>query len=199
MNIIFLKEAAAYLGYCTKHLQKLDRIGVFKARRTETNRRYYTKEDLEGFLHRYVKTDQKKISIAYCRVSSRNQLPELKNQRAAIEEFCIAKGIPNVDYVEEVGGGLNFKRPEFLKIIDLIISDKIDTLVIAHKDRLVRFGFELIEYLCNKHNVNMLIINAEKLSPEAEMAQDLMTIVHCFSSRLYGLRNYKKSLIQALK
>jgi predicted site-specific integrase-resolvase len=126
-------------------------------------------------------------------------MPDLKNQRAVIEEFCIARGLANVEYVEEVGGGLNFKRKEFLRLIDLITSGQISTLIIAHKDRLVRFGFELIEHLCLENKVELLIINSEKLSPEAEMVQDLMTIIHCFSSRLYGLRNYRKSLKEALK
>ena len=110
----------------------------------------------------------------------------------------MARGIANVDYIEEVGGGLNFKRPKFVDLIDRICSGTVGVLVVAHKDRLARFGFDLLRHLCEVHGCDLLIINDEKLSPEREMVEDLMTIVHCFSSRLYGLRNYKKALKDAL-
>lgn len=198
-EVLTLSEAGKYLGYHPKYLQQLDREGVLKASRTATNRRYYSKSQLDKFLYRESVILESNLVIAYCRVSTRNQIADLKNQRIIIEEFCVAHGLSNVEYIEEIGGGLNFKRKEFLKIIDLIVSGQLKTLVIAHKDRLVRFGFDLLEYLCKTHNVEILIINVEKLSPEAEMVQDLMTIIHCFSSRLYGLRNYRKSLKEALK
>ena len=136
--------------------------------------------------------------IAYCRVSSQAQRPDLKNQRAVISSFCMARGLANVEYVEEIGGGLNFKRPKFTEIVDRICAGEVATLVIAHKDRLARFGFDLLRHLCAVHRCELLVIDDEKLSPEREMVEDLMTIVHCFSSRLYGLRNYKRALKTAL-
>jgi predicted site-specific integrase-resolvase len=102
-------------------------------------------------------------------------------------------------WVEEIGGGLNFKRPKFLHLVDWIVEDQVATLILAHKDRLVRFGFDLLEHLCRAHQCELLVVNLETLSPEQEMVQDLMTIVHCFSSRLYGLRNYRKALKKALQ
>lgn len=104
-----------------------------------------------------------------------------------------------MEYIEEIGGGLNFKRLRFSEIMDAVGRGEIETLILAHKDRLCRFGFEWFERLCQKNGCEMLILNTEKLSPEQEMVQDLMTIVHCFSSRLYGLRNYRKALSEALK
>jgi predicted site-specific integrase-resolvase len=104
-----------------------------------------------------------------------------------------------VEYVEEIGGGLNFKRIKFLDLVDRINAGEVETLILAHKDRFVRFGFELLRHLCEMHNCEILLINDEQLSPEREMVEDLMTIVHCFSSRLYGLRNYKKALKTALE
>ena len=83
--------------------------------------------------------------------------------------------------------------------MDLIAKKSISHVLIAHKDRLARFGYDWFEYFCNMNDCEIIILNIEKLSPEQEMVQDLMTIVHCFSSRLYGLRNYKKSLKEALK
>lgn len=80
-----------------------------------------------------------------------------------------------------------------------IEAHEVHMLIIAHKDRLVRFGFVWFAEFCAAHGCELLVLNQETLSPEQEMVQDLLTIVHCFSSRLYGLRNYRKALDQALK
>ena len=190
-------KAAKLLGVSRATLQKWDRDGKLVANRNETNRRYYTDEQINNFL-RKPRIELNRI-VAYCRVSSPNQRPDLKNQRRCLEEFCKASGIANVDYLEEIGGGLNFNRPIFLEIIHEITVGRISKLIVAHKDRLCRFGFELIKNLCDLNNCELLVVNVEELSPEQEMVQDLMTIIHCFSSRLYGLRNYGKTLQKALE
>jgi predicted site-specific integrase-resolvase len=194
-----ITEAAMILNRTVTCLQQWDRKGKLKANRTKTNRRYYTIQQLNEFLNikQQVKINQK--IIAYCRVSSNNQKNDLKNQRKIIEQFCTASGLANVEFIEEIGGGLNFKRKHFYQIIQDIVSRKISKLILAHKDRFCRFGFDLIEQLCSDYGCELVLINNQSLSPEQEMVQDLMTIVHCFSSRLYGLRNYKKSLKEALK
>src|SRR5216110_2725433 len=101
--------------------------------------------------------------------------------------------------IEEIGGGLNFKRPKFTALVDSVVADEVAMLVVAHKDRLARFGFELLQHLCRKHGSELLVLNTEKVSPQQEMVQDLMAITDCFSSRLYGLRNYRRALKEALK
>src|SRR5882672_10446981 len=82
---------------------------------------------------------------------------------------------------------------------EAIEAREVKTLVIAHKDRLVRFGFGWLQQFCTAHGCELLVLNQETLSPEQEMVQDLMTIVHCFSLRLYGLRNYRTTLTEALQ
>jgi len=138
-----------------------------------------------------------RCAIAACH--SQEQRPDLKNQRRIVEEFAIAKGIANLEFIEEIGGGLNFKRPKFTALVDSVVADEVAMLVVAHKDRLARFGFELLQHLCRKHGSELLVLNTEKVSPEQEMVQDLMAITDCFSSRLYGLRNYRRALKEALK
>jgi putative resolvase len=132
------------------------------------------------------------------RVSSAAQKPDLKNQRRVLEDFCVVRGVANVEFIEEVGGGLNLKRKKFVALMDRIEARQVSHLVIAHKDRLVRFGFPWFERFCAEHGTEILVLNNEQLSPEEEMVQDLLTIVHCFSARLYGLRNYRKRLNEAL-
>lgn len=194
-----ITEAARHVGRTVRTLQKWEAKGVLVPEgRTATNRRYYTQAQLDLFLGRRGNPDAPRRVIAYCRVSSQAQKPDLKNQRRILEDFTAARGLAGVEWVEEIGGGLNFKRPKFTAIMESVERGDVQTLVIAHKDRLVRFGFDWFEALCQRKGCDLLILNNESLSPEQEMVQDLMTIVHCFSSRLYGLRNYKKKLKEAL-
>jgi predicted site-specific integrase-resolvase len=114
--------------------------------------------------------------VAYCRVSSAAQRPDLANQRRVLEQFAVAQP-GRGRAVEEVGDGLNSGRKRFLALMDAIGRGELAALVLAHRD----------------------VLNQERLSPEQEGAQDLMTIVRCFSSRLYGLRNYRRQLRAALE
>lgn len=196
-TVLNVSEAALMLRKSVKTLQRWDREGTLKSRRSPSGRRMYMKSDLLNFLGVPQQAEDRR-SVAYCRVSSHAQRPDLKNQKTALAEFCTARGIANVEIIEEVGGGLNFKRKKFLSLVDDIVSGKISCLILAHKDRLARFGFDLLSHLCRQADCQLLVISDERMSPEQEMVQDLMTIVHCFSSRLYGLRNYRKSLKAAL-
>ena len=87
---------------------------------------------------------QARVTVVYMRVSSQTQKPDLANQRAILEQFCAARGLVVDQWVSEIGGGLNFKRPKFLALVDRIVANQVAVVVIAHKDRLVRFGFDLL-------------------------------------------------------
>jgi len=198
MNTYNISQFAALAGGAVKTLQRWDREGKLKpVARTPGNRRLYTQEQLNRLLNRTAR--RQRAVVAYLRVSSQAQKPDLANQKAALEQFCIARGIAVDEWISEIGGGLNFKRPKFSELVDRIIRGELSTLVIAHKDRLARFGFELLAHLCETHDCQIVVLNTESLSPEQEMVQDLMTIIHCFSSRLYGLRNYRRTIQKALQ
>jgi predicted site-specific integrase-resolvase len=197
MNTYTVAQFAQRLGVSVKTLQRWDREGRLKPSRTPTNRRVYTDEQLMQALQR--RSDVTRDTVVYMRVSSQAQKPDLLNQRTTLEQFCVARGLAVTQWISEIGGGLNFKRPKFLALIDRIVAGRVARVVIAHKDRLARFGFDLFAHLCVAHGCELLVMNTETLSPEQEMVQDLMTITHCFSARLYGLRNYRKALHAALK
>ena len=198
VNTYNISQFAALAGVAVKTLQRWDREGKLKpAARSPGNRRLYTQEQLNRLLNRTPKRER--VVVAYLRVSSQAQKPDLANQKAALEQFCIARGIAVDEWISEIGGGLNFKRPKFSELIDRVIRGELSTLVIAHKDRLARFGFELLAHLCETHDCQIVVLNTESLSPEQEMVQDLMTIVHCFSSRLYGFRDYPGAIQKAVK
>ncbi|MBK1647785.1 IS607 family transposase [Rhabdochromatium marinum] len=191
-------KAAKLLGVTVKTVQRWEREGrLIPVARTDSNRRLYTEEQIQEFLG--LQSSQIPTRhVAYCRVSSAAQRPDLAHQRRVLEEFSVAKGLANVEFIEEVGGGLNFKRKRFLALMDAVGRREIKTLILAHRDRLTRFGFDWFEHYANTHGCEILVLNQERLSPEQEMVQDLMTIVHCFSSRLDGLRNYRQQLKEAL-
>jgi predicted site-specific integrase-resolvase len=111
----------------------------------------------------------------------------------------VAKGLAGVECIEEVGGGLNVTRKRLLARMDEIGRRQVTMLILAHRDRLTRFGVEWFEHDAKTHGCAVLVLNQEWLSPEQEMVHDVMTIVHGCSSRLYGLRNYRKKLDAALK
>lgn len=193
-------KAAKLLGVSVKTVQRWEREGrLIPVARTDSNRRLYTEAQIREFIGLRNAVSEPTRLVAYCRVSSAAQKPDLANQRKVLEEFVVAKGLANVEFIEEVGGGLNFKRKRFLSLMDEIGRREIKTLILAHRDRLTRFGFEWFKHFAEVNGCEVLVLNQERLSPEQEMVQDLMTIVHCFSSRLYGLRNYRKKLDEALK
>lgn len=191
-------EFAKELGVSVETLRRWDKSDRLKAKRTPSNHRYYTEEDLA--LAKGLKFNQEERLIkVYCRVSSPKQKNELVNQRKAMEQFCLAKGFAVDEWIEETGGGLNFKRPKFLSLIEEALYGKIELIIVAHKDRLCRFAFDLIEQLLNKRGCQIIVANQESLSPQQELVEDLMAIIHCFSCRLYGARNYRKEKEKAFQ
>jgi predicted site-specific integrase-resolvase len=198
-NTIGIAAAARLLGTTVKTLQRWEREGrLVPMARTASNRRRYTEGQLRALLHLPSRAAPCRV-VAYCRVSSAAQRPDLVKQRRVLEQFAAARGLAGVEFIEEAGGGLNFGRKRFLALMDTIGRGEVATLVLAHRDRLTRFGVDWFEHYAALHGCELLVLNQEHLSPEQEMVRDLMTIVHCFSSRLYGLRNYRRQLRAALE
>jgi putative resolvase len=191
-----VSEFAERIGKSSSTLRRWDREGRLVARRTPSGHRYYSNEDLYRAFG-IEKPEPERQNIVYCRVSSRGQLDDLQSQVKAMEMFCLGAGIPIDELIKEVGGGMNFRRKKFLALVERIEQGEVGRLVIAHKDRLVRFGFDFFEWFAGRHGCKIIVANQETLSPQQEMVQDLMSIIHCFSSRLYGLRSYKKKIKEA--
>ncbi|KHD11412.1 recombinase [Candidatus Thiomargarita nelsonii] len=190
-RIYSIGKFAQIVGKSVSTLRRWDASGEFVAKKHQSGHRYYDESDVRRLLG--IKVNEKKV-IVYCRVSSQNQKDDLKSQVHAMEQFCLASGIAVDSWIQEIGGGMNFKRKKFLKIMDAIQKGEVSKLLIAHKDRLVRFGFEYFEHLAITNGCEIIVVNQESLSPQQEMVEDLMAIIHTFSCRLYGLRKYKKDI-----
>ena len=192
-EMITITEAALMLGVTSKTLRRWDKEGRLSAHRSLGGHRRYFRKDIERLQGLRPSLPPHRI-VAYCRVSGRAQRPDLANQREAVEVFASARGFADLEVIEEIGGGMNFNRKKFVDLMDAIEAEEVKTLIVAHKDRLCRFGFDWFLHLCEKHGCELLVMNQQHLSPEQEMVEDLLAIVHIFSARLYGLRSYKKKL-----
>ncbi|KHD06163.1 recombinase [Candidatus Thiomargarita nelsonii] len=188
-------EFANKVGVSTRTLRRWDASGKLIAKRTVSNHRYYDETDIHKLFN--IKEEDRK-TIVYCRVSSAGQKNDLKSQIEAMEQFCLSSGITVDEWIQEIGGGMNFKRKKFLSLMYRIQMGEIRKLLIAHKDRLCRFGFDYFEWMAKENHCEIVIVNQESLSPQQEMVEDLMAIIHTFSCRLYGLRKYKKNLKKAI-
>ena len=187
------KDFAELLNVSVKTLQRWDRDDILKAFRTPTDRRYYTYDQyLEYKGINNVNDDKKKV--IYTRVSTNNQKDDLKNQVKFLLDFANAKGIIIDETIEDIGSGLNYNRKKWNQLIEHCMENKIDSILITHKDRFIRFGYEWFERFLGKFNVKIIVVNNETLSPNEELVQDIISILHVFSCKIYGMRKYKKKI-----
>jgi putative resolvase len=198
-RFIKIGEAANYLGVTIQTLRRWERAGeLLPARKSASGTRYY---DIDLLQNKHSQPNRNKIiTVAYARVSSHDQKPDLERQVTRLSDYCAAHGW-QYEIIQDLGSGMNYRKKGLRKLLDLIICEKIDRLVLTNKDRLLRFGAELIFALCEAKHIEVILINqGEDMSFEEELAQDVLEIITVFSARLYGARSHKnKKLIEAAK
>ena len=163
---------------------------------TDGGTRYYSEEQLNRYLG--VFGENSKITIGYCRVSSNKQKDDLIRQIDNMKLYLNSKGKP-YEIIDDIGSGINYNKKGLNKLINMIINRKVDKVVILYKDRLLRFGFELIENIAKIYDCQIEIIDNTEKTEEQELVEDLIQIVTVFSCRLQGKRaNKAKRMIQEL-
>ena len=198
-RLLSIKQAANQLGVSVSTLRRWDETGVLVAQRTPKGHRRYDLSKINPNLTRN-KVEQQRKTIAYARVSSHDQKSDLQRQIEILELYCSSQGW-SFEVISDLGSGMNYHKKGLKRLLDDILDNKIDRLVLTHKDRLLRFGAELVFALCEARQVEVVIINqGENLSFEEELAQDVLEIITVFSARLYGSPSKKnKKLIEAVK
>lgn len=191
MTIYKPKEIAEKLNVTVRTLQRWDNEGKLPAKRSPTNRRYYTDDQLMQYLGE--PTDNRK-TVAYARVSTYGQKDDLKDQVSFIRQYANAKGIILDEVITDVGSGLNYNRKKWNQLLHNVEQNKIKTIFITYKDRFIRFGFDWFNRFCNEHNTKIIVLNNPDTSPDKELVDDVISIIHVFSRRLYGLRKYKNKI-----
>lgn len=181
-------EASKILGVAVSTMRRWEAEGRLIPERTVSGHRRYDREALLNF--KYHK-ENVKLTIGYCRVSSSDQREDLARQIKTVSDYCAAKGY-QFKIIEDLGSGLNYNKKGLKELIELICHKEVERVVINYKDRLIRFGFEIIEQLCLINDVDIEVINySEDKNYEEELVEDVLSVITVFSARLYGSRSHK--------
>jgi excisionase family DNA binding protein len=178
------REASKILDVHANTLRKWANDGTIDSIKTAAGQRRYC-------LDKFVQVGQSTV-VCYCRVSSAKQRDDLARQVDFMREKY-----PNAEIIKEVGSGLNFKRKGLKAILERAMRGDSIELVVAHRDRLARFGQDLIKQVIEFSGGKLVVLDQSACSPEEELTKDLLNILHVFSYRMHGLRNYKKQVAQA--
>lgn len=196
MVLMSIGKFAKELGVTPEHVRTMHRTGeVIPARISEKGTRYYSEEQLRELKNSRTPQREEKV-VAYCRVSTKSQKDELEKQVENVKSYMYAKGY-SFEVITDIGSGINYKNKGLQELITLINSNQVTKVVVLYKDRLVQFGFELIQLLCELHDVEIEVIDNSEQSKEEELTDDLIEIITVFANRLYGSRSKKtKTLIE---
>ena len=195
---VSIGKLAQELGVSKDTLRRWEKVGKISSERTARGHRRY---DLHKFLGKFPqKIFSKKQTIVYARVSSHDQKEDLKRQVQLLSSFCAIHGW-SFEVIQDLGSGLNYAKKGLKKLIKSICLGNIERLVLTHKDRLLRFGAELVFSLCEHFGVEVVLINqSEDSTFEDDLVNDVLEIITVFSARLYGARSRKnKKLIETLQ
>lgn len=184
-------DACKILGIKEGILRKWDSEGKIKTLRTPGGIRLFDITSIDPSTNlSAIKEKKDPIAIFYSRVSSAKQKDDLERQKEYIKNSC-AEQYPRFQEITDIGSGINYKRTGLLRVLGLVKEGNVSHLVVASKDRLARFGLELIEWLCTQYGTKVVVLNTEDTTPEEELGTDLMSIVQVYCCRWNGRRRYK--------
>lgn len=198
-RFVGIGEAAAALGVSITTLRRWEASGKITAEHTPGGHRRYDLSKLRPEQFRAASEAARK-TVAYARVSSHDQKDDLERQKQVLELYCARQGW-TFEVIADLGSGMNYRKKGLKKLLAAIIGGDVGRLVIAHQDRLLRFGAELVFAICEAKNVEVVILNqGEDTTFEEDLAQDVLEIITVFSARLYGSRSHKnQKLLDGVK
>jgi excisionase family DNA binding protein len=190
-KLVSISTAAKILGVSEITLRRWDEDGRLVSIRTEGgHRRYDISKIRPETVHKYNSSGNRK-TVAYARVSGHDQKADLERQKQVLELYCSKNGW-TFEIITDLGSGMNYQKKGLKKLLNAILDDSVGRLVLTHKDRLLRFGAELVFSVCEAKSVEVIIINqGEDTTFEEDLAKDVLEIITVFSARLYGSRSSK--------
>ena len=200
MKYYSIGEFSKLTGLSTQTLRRWDESGKLKSHHKTaiSGKRFYSEIQLNEFLGEKTQVIER-INVGYIRVSTNHQKDDLTRQRNLMEIYLASKG-EKFKIIEDIGSGINYDKTGLNELLTDIVNKKVETVFVLYKDRLVRFGFELIENLSALFGTNIEIINEENKTDEEELVEDLIQIVTTFSAGLTGNRASKsRKLLRELK
>ena len=199
-KLVPIQEAAQALGVSTQTLRRWEREGkLLPDERTAGGRRRYDLARLQPEKFRAIDRASRR-TVAYARVSSHDQKDDLERQKQVLELYCAQQGW-TFEVIADLGSGMNYHKKGLKRLLDAVIDGQVGRLVITHKDRLLRFGAELVFAICEAKNVEVVILNqGEDTTFEEDLAKDVLEIITVFRARLYGSRSRKnQKLLDGVK
>lgn len=178
-----LRKAVELTGLHPNTLRKYADNGTINSCRLPNGNRLWEVEELPG------QKPVKASVVCYCRVSSIKQNDDLARQVASMRTQ-----FPNADIIRDVGSGLNFRKKGLCSLLDRLLEGDRITLIVAHRDRLCRFGFDMLDYMVKRNGGEIVVLDKPDTSPQSELVQDVLSILHVFSCRVPGLRRYRDSI-----
>lgn len=196
MKYYSIAETSKLLNVTAQTLRNWDKNGKLKPHHTtNSGYRYYSNEQLNRILG--IKEKSKKV-IGYCRVSSHKQKDDLDRQIQNMQTYLLAQGRP-FEIISDIGSGINYKNKGLKELIKLITQNEVDKVVIVYKDRILRFGYELIEYIASLYYCEIEVIDTSEKTEQQELVEDMIQIITVFSCKLQGKRaNKAKKMIKEL-
>lgn len=190
-KLVSIQEAAKFLGVSKQTLRRWEKEGKEVAvERTKGQQRRY---DLSRMRPLAIGSEKafEGVTLVYARVSSHDQKEDLHRQEKMLEMFCSSRGW-SFEMISDLGSGMNYQKKGLKKLLSRIMDGTIGRLVLTHKDRLLRFGAELVFAICEIKGIEIILINqSDEPSFEEELAADVLEIITVFSARLYGSRSRK--------
>lgn len=197
MQLMSIGKFAKKVGLTTASLRRMHQSGeCIPYHITKGGTRYYSLDQLKDFS---TADKKEKLVIGYCRVSTSSKKDDLEIQINNVKSYMYAKGY-NFEIISDIGSGINYKKKGLQELLNKINDQKISKIIVLYKDRLIGFGFELIEYLCKINNIEIEIIDNTEQGKKQELSDDLIHIITVFANQLYGQRSKKtKQLINGVK
>ena len=192
-----INKFSKILGVSAQTLRNGDKKGKLHPHHTSSNGyRYYSHEQLNQVMN--VKPNLDRSVIGYCRVSSNKQKDDLERQIENMKLYLTAQGKP-FEIISDIGSGIDYKKKGLKELMKRISQNKVDKVVVFYKDRLLRFGFELVEYIASLYDCNIEIIDHTEKTEQQELVEDLVQIITVFSCKLQGKRaNKARKLVKEL-
>ena len=188
------KTVTQMLGVSAQTLRNWDKDGKLKPSYVKSNGyRYYSEDSILSYTQER-KTKKNLNVIGYARVSSKKQSDDLERQVNNIKQYLSSK-YETFDIITDIGSGINYKKPGLLKLIEKINKKEVDLIVVLYKDRLLRFGFELVEYFAELNNVIIEVLDKIDKNQDEELVEDLVQIITVFSCKIQGKRKGKTKQI----
>lgn len=190
MTLISIGKVAKMFGVSAQSIRNWTKLGNLEAIRTFGGHRRYSLKKIESILGI---EEEEKYTVLYSRVSAQDQKEDLERQKTELKKYSENEKITKIKEISEIGSGLNYTKKGLITLIELIARNEVKQVVVSYKDRLMRFGYEIIEKICAVKNIKIVILNdsTEKKFEEL-LVQDVLTILTVFCSKIYGKRSHER-------